>query len=108
MDLLVHGTRYARSLAQAEPLKSAIVCEVDPGLSSTSDEELKGTFMLMRSGCLKYELTTLVAAYIRKTVSTMHHPVGSLSMLPREKNGCVDTELRVSPNLCAVSFCEQY
>ncbi|KAJ3554276.1 hypothetical protein NM688_g3197 [Phlebia brevispora] len=75
LELAVKGLRYLRRMAETEPWKSSIVREVDPGLDQSSDEQLK--------------------EYIKKTANTVHHPVGSLSMLPREKNGCVDANLKV-------------
>ncbi|KAF7797941.1 hypothetical protein EIP86_009148 [Pleurotus ostreatoroseus] len=75
LEILVKGFRFIRRMAETEPFKSGIVREVDPGVDQTSDEQLRD--------------------YIRKTASTVHHPIGSLSMLPREKNGCVDTKLKV-------------
>ncbi|TCD63183.1 hypothetical protein EIP91_005880 [Steccherinum ochraceum] len=75
LELLVEHIKLVRKLAHMEPLKSGIVREIDPGPNATSDEDLKD--------------------YLRKTCGTCFHAIGSLSMLPREKNGCVDPHLRV-------------
>lgn len=42
LELLVEHIKFIRRLAQAEPLKSGVVREVDPGPNVTSDEDLAG------------------------------------------------------------------
>ncbi|KAH8099870.1 GMC oxidoreductase [Cristinia sonorae] len=75
LELLVEHIKFIRKLAQTEPLKSGLVCEIDPGPNATSDED--------------------IGNYIKDTCITCFHAVGSLSMLPRDKNGVVDPQLKV-------------
>ncbi|KAJ3538477.1 hypothetical protein NM688_g6515 [Phlebia brevispora] len=75
LNLMVKGILYLRQMAETEPFKSNLVREVDPGLDKSSEEEL--------------------LEYVKTMLTSFCHQVGSLSMLPREKNGCVDTHLKV-------------
>ncbi|KAJ7636186.1 GMC oxidoreductase [Roridomyces roridus] len=75
LELHVQHIKYIRGLAATEPMKSAIVREVDPGPEYISDEDIR--------------------EYIKKYHWTTWHTIGSCSMLPKEKNGVVDPELKV-------------
>ncbi|KZT72989.1 GMC oxidoreductase [Daedalea quercina L-15889] len=75
LDVFVENVKFARRLAETEPFKSGIVREVDPGATAKTDEEIK--------------------EYLRKCCNTCYHACGSLSMLPRKKNGVVDPKLKV-------------
>ncbi|KAJ7615326.1 GMC oxidoreductase [Roridomyces roridus] len=77
-DLEIHfqHIKYLRSLYEIEPFKSGVVREVDPGLEKySSDEEIRD--------------------YVRNYHRTTWHTVGSCSMLPKDKNGVVDPDLKV-------------
>ncbi|EMD40393.1 hypothetical protein CERSUDRAFT_91113 [Gelatoporia subvermispora B] len=67
--------KFLRKLASTSPLKDIIVAERNPGLECQTDEDL-----------LKWAKTFL---------STTWHTASSCSMLPKEKDGVVDPELRV-------------
>ncbi|KAG6890875.1 hypothetical protein C0992_012011 [Termitomyces sp. T32_za158] len=76
MDILIQGIKYTRTMAQTEPMKSAYVGdELQPGSLYASDEELR--------------------EYIKDTLATSWHSLGTCSMLPKEKQGVVDPELKV-------------
>jgi len=75
MQLLLEGFKFARKVAEAEPFRSCIVREVDPGPDVQSDEQIR--------------------AYIREGLMTAFHTVGSCSMLPQSMGGVVDPRLRV-------------
>ncbi|KAG5734171.1 hypothetical protein E4T56_gene1404 [Termitomyces sp. T112] len=76
MEILIQGIKYIRTMAQTEPMKSACVGEeLQPGSRYTNDEELR--------------------EYIKDTLSTSWHSLGTCSMLPRDKQGVVDSELKV-------------
>jgi len=71
----VQHFKFIRSLSEVEPLKSNIIREVAPGPQCESDQDARD--------------------YIKNTLSTVWHTVGSCSMLPREKYGVVDPQLKV-------------
>ncbi|TCD63782.1 hypothetical protein EIP91_004965 [Steccherinum ochraceum] len=75
LELMVEHIKFSRKLARTEPLKAGIEREVDPGPNVKTDEQ--------------------IAEYLRTVCGTCFHAIGSVSMLPREKNGCVDSQLKV-------------
>ncbi|KAJ7692901.1 alcohol oxidase [Mycena rosella] len=75
IDLLVQAIKFSRRLAATADLRTAITHEVLPGAAVESDSDL--------------------VAYVRKTVSTVFHPIGTAAMLPRSEGGVVDSALRV-------------
>ncbi|KAJ7623848.1 GMC oxidoreductase [Mycena polygramma] len=74
LDILIHAVKFARKLVATESL-SAVVHEIVPGAGIQTDDEI-GTF-------------------IRNTVGTVFHPIGTASMLPRDAGGVVDSSLKV-------------
>ncbi|KAF7331343.1 GMC oxidoreductase [Mycena kentingensis (nom. inval.)] len=75
LENLVQHIKFIRSMADTEPFKSAIVRECDPGPAYKTDEELRD--------------------YVYKCHGTSWHTVGSTSMLPLDKQGVVNPELKV-------------
>ncbi|KAI0964628.1 hypothetical protein AcW1_001404 [Taiwanofungus camphoratus] len=75
LEIFAEHVTFIRSIANAEPLKSNIIREVNPGPEAKTLDQIK--------------------EYLKNYCSTTFHAIGSLSMLPREKNGVVDPELRV-------------
>jgi len=75
LELMVEIFKFTRSLTGFDPLKSVLVKEVNPGPGVTSDAEIK--------------------EHIKQHLGTLWHVACTLSMLPREKRGVVDPELRV-------------
>lgn len=75
LEILVQQFKFMRKIAETDPWKSTIVREVNPGLECTTDEQIRD--------------------FIRRTCGSTWHTVGSCSMLPREKLGVVNPELKV-------------
>jgi len=74
LESMVTLMEYTRSLKTVEPWKSAVRKELDPAPNATHEE---------------------LRDYIKKRSGPCWHAVGSCSMLPREKNGVVDSKLKV-------------
>ncbi|EKM51206.1 uncharacterized protein PHACADRAFT_200028 [Phanerochaete carnosa HHB-10118-sp] len=74
-DVLLEATKFMRNLANISPLKDMIVKELNPGPTVQTDEQL-----------LKWA---------KATFNSTLHTASSLSMLPREKGGVVDPQLKV-------------
>lgn len=72
---LVQAAKYTRKISQTYPFRDTWVSEYDPGNSVQTEEE--------------WEM------YVRDNVYTFYHPVGTCAMLPRGKEGVVDSELKV-------------
>ncbi|KAK0219879.1 hypothetical protein IW262DRAFT_1460990 [Armillaria fumosa] len=72
---LVDMVKYTRKLCDTAPFKDFLAAEVVPGPEVQTDEE--------------------IITWLKKAISTVFHVAGSLSMLPREKGGVVDPELKV-------------
>lgn len=73
--LLTDGIKFTRDVLNTAALSPLKTNETFPGLTVSTDQELE--------------------AYIRSTLTTLNHHVGTSSMLPRELGGVVDSELRV-------------
>ncbi|MGH3322175.1 MAG: GMC family oxidoreductase [Streptosporangiaceae bacterium] len=74
LDALVEGVRIARAIAQQQPLAGLVHGEYEPGPEVRTPEELQ--------------------EYVRRSVQTLYHPVGTCAM-GRAENAVCDTELRV-------------
>lgn len=74
LDHLVRGMRLTRDIARAEPLAAMLGAELRPGPDVTSDAAL--------------------AAFVRQTVNTIFHPVGTCKM-GTDAAAVVDPALRV-------------
>ncbi|KAG6909077.1 hypothetical protein DXG01_002058 [Tephrocybe rancida] len=76
LELLVQGVKYIRSVAETEPLKSALVGgDLKPGPQGMSNEAIR--------------------EYVKNTHITAGHALGTCSMLPRDRQGVVDPHLKV-------------
>ncbi|KAF7341597.1 GMC oxidoreductase [Mycena sanguinolenta] len=75
LNILVNAVKFARKLATTPSLSAVFTREVLPGAGIQTDDEIKD--------------------YIRSTVDTVFHPIGTASMLPRELGGVVDPSLKV-------------
>lgn len=76
--ILVEGMKYARKIAQQSPFKEHLVCEVAPGPSIQTDEQL--------------------SEYARKAAHTVYHPAGTCKMGTPSKDAKVvvdEKDLRV-------------
>ncbi|KAI0072987.1 alcohol oxidase [Panus rudis PR-1116 ss-1] len=74
-DILVEQVKFARNLANISPLKDMIVKEINPGPEVNTDAE--------------------IAQWAKRYSSTTYHTAGTCSMLPEDKDGVVDPELKV-------------
>ncbi|KIP10401.1 hypothetical protein PHLGIDRAFT_240805 [Phlebiopsis gigantea 11061_1 CR5-6] len=75
LDIHVEMVKFARRVANTAPLKDMVVKEVNPGPEVQTDEQW--------------------AEWLKGNFGTTWHTAGSCSMLPREKGGVVDPELKV-------------
>ncbi|OCH85039.1 hypothetical protein OBBRIDRAFT_829135 [Obba rivulosa] len=72
---LVELVKFNRRLAKTEPLKALLSEEVWPGFKVETDEQ--------------------IAEWVKNSIGTTFHTVGSCSMLPLEDGGVVDSKLKV-------------
>ncbi|KAL2131360.1 hypothetical protein VTI74DRAFT_5195 [Chaetomium olivicolor] len=72
---LVEAAKFARRIANTEPIKSVWKVETEPGEAVQTDEQW--------------------LAFAKKAMGSFYHPVGTCAMLPRKDGGVVDAELRV-------------
>lgn len=75
LQILTSAVKFARKLAATESLKTVLTREILPGLGVQTDEEIK--------------------EFIRATVDTVFHPIGTAAMLPRKDGGVIDPSLKV-------------
>ncbi|KAI0796330.1 alcohol oxidase [Irpex lacteus] len=75
LDIFVEMVKLARKIAQSPSLKDLVAQEIAPGPAAETDEQIAG--------------------FLKQTFSTTWHTAGTCSLLPREKNGVVDTHLKV-------------
>ncbi|KAM5536363.1 hypothetical protein V8D89_009961 [Ganoderma adspersum] len=71
----IEQVKFARKLAQTEPFACVLGREVNPGPDVRSDAD--------------------ISLWLKKYLTTVHHTSSTCSMLPRDKGGVVDPELRV-------------
>jgi len=72
---LTEALKYARRIANTEPMKSMFVSEYEPGTAVQTDAQWRN-----------FTLTTAASFF---------HPVGTCAMLPKAQNGVVDANLKV-------------
>lgn len=84
LDVLIHTARWIKKVYDTEPFKSLVKRHIVPTFEET-DEELR--------------------EWAKDMLATVHHPVGTCSMLPKELGGVVDSRLLVygTENLRVVS-----
>ncbi|KAF5696590.1 alcohol oxidase [Fusarium globosum] len=75
IQALIEGARFARKVAETEPLRSVWAAEFEPGLGKRTDAQLRD--------------------WVVKTVNSFYHPVGTCAMLPKKDGGVVDSNLKV-------------
>jgi choline dehydrogenase-like flavoprotein len=75
LDVMVAGAKFLRKLASTAPFSNNIVTEIAPGPSVSTDADW--------------------ANYVKDTLTTEYHPIGTASMLPQVDNGVVDPNLKV-------------
>lgn len=72
---LVQGVQFANKLVSTEPLASLITTRIDPATNFTSGAHFEG--------------------YVRASLQSIKHPVGTCAMAPKNLNGVVDSSLKV-------------
>lgn len=75
LQILVEGIKFARRLIGTDAMVSINTQEIAPGSNVLSDDEIK--------------------EYVKNTVATTFHPIGTCSLLPRDENGVVDDDYKV-------------
>lgn len=81
---LVQGLKFINKLVSSAPLSDLIDTRVDPATNSTTTQDFE--------------------QYVRASLQTIKHPIGTCAMAPRNLNGVVDSSLKVwgSANLRVV------
>ncbi|KAF3939091.1 hypothetical protein ABW19_dt0210004 [Dactylella cylindrospora] len=74
-ESLTQTVKYLRKIASTAPLKDIIVAEYEPGKEISTDKQVEN--------------------YAIDTVGSLWHPLGTCAMLPKSKNGVVDSNLKV-------------
>ncbi|KAM0546772.1 hypothetical protein ACHAPJ_010701 [Fusarium lateritium] len=72
---LIEGAKFARKVAETEPLRSFWEAETEPGPDVTTDKQFRD--------------------FAIKTVNSFYHPIGTCAMLPKKDGGVVDSNLKV-------------
>ncbi|KAJ6537710.1 hypothetical protein B0H19DRAFT_1382431 [Mycena capillaripes] len=75
IEVMVRAVKFARRLGTTPSLSAVFTREVLPGPGAQTDDEIKD--------------------FIRSTIDTVFHPIGTASMLPRDDGGVVDPSLKV-------------
>ncbi|THH20334.1 hypothetical protein EW146_g1022 [Bondarzewia mesenterica] len=75
LETFVETVKFVRKLRTFPPFKDLIVDEVNPGPTVKTDDDIR--------------------AWLKKYMSTTFHTAGTASMLPKEKGGVVDPQLKV-------------
>ena len=74
IDILNNAVAFARRLAKASPLSDVLLSEKTPGAGVTGEA---------------------LNNFLKRSAVTGYHPMGTCSMMPRDKGGVVDTNLIV-------------
>ena len=111
MDVMVEGYKFNRRVCQSEPFRNYVLQELVPGPAIQSDAEIRGRSRHTRTvavycsrfahrvhqeGCqvdMAYEL--FCCQGITGLMRSSADGCGSCSMLPHEKGGVVDSNLKV-------------
>ncbi|PSR73741.1 hypothetical protein PHLCEN_2v10431 [Hermanssonia centrifuga] len=75
LEIFTEMCKFARKMADIAPLKDMIVKELNPGPEVQTHEQMR--------------------EWVKSTFSTTWHTIGSCSLLPKEKGGVVDPDLKV-------------
>ncbi|KAL5639510.1 hypothetical protein ACGC1H_006223 [Rhizoctonia solani] len=74
-ETFVQALKFGLKISQTEPLASLVVARQDPPPETTSDNAY--------------------VEYVKTSVRTIHHPIGTAALAPRAIGGVVDTSLKV-------------
>ncbi|ELU37226.1 GMC oxidoreductase domain-containing protein [Rhizoctonia solani AG-1 IA] len=72
---LVQTVRFGHKLSKTEPLASLVVARQDPAPEVTSN--------------------SAIIEYVKANAASIHHPIGTAALAPREIGGVVDVDLKV-------------
>ncbi|KAG8689296.1 hypothetical protein FRC11_003307 [Ceratobasidium sp. 423] len=75
LETLARTVKFGQRLSKTEPLASMVVTRQDPGPEVTSDAE--------------------IIEYVKANAATIHHPIGTAALAPKELGGVVSTNLKV-------------
>ncbi|KAJ3878179.1 GMC oxidoreductase-domain-containing protein [Lentinula edodes] len=76
LQAFINEVKYIRKIVKTVPLKDVLSdVELNPGADIQTDEQ--------------------IASWLKQNLSTGWHTVGTLSMLPKDRNGAVDSKLKV-------------
>ncbi|KAF9449471.1 GMC oxidoreductase [Macrolepiota fuliginosa MF-IS2] len=88
IKMLGEVVKFCRKVAQTEPFKDYLAGEINPRPSVNTDDEIAGTPL--------NHILTSHPNFLKNFVGlTFRYTLGSASMLPKEKNGVVETKLKV-------------
>ncbi|KAF8706722.1 GMC oxidoreductase, partial [Rhizoctonia solani] len=75
LQTLVQTVRFGHKLSKTEPLASLVVARQDPTPEVTSNNA--------------------IIEYVKANAASIHHPIGTAALAPREIGGVVDVDLKV-------------
>ncbi|KAH7337864.1 hypothetical protein B0J17DRAFT_718623 [Rhizoctonia solani] len=75
LDILVHSVKFVDKLSKTEPLASLIASRQEPSPKVISD--------------------AAIAEYIKANVESIHHPIGAVSIAPKQLGGAVGVNMKV-------------
>ncbi|KAF8538469.1 GMC oxidoreductase [Trichophaea hybrida] len=75
LDLFVQALKFGRKVVKTPAIQALEPTELQPGSDKVTDDELR--------------------EYVRESIRTMFHPVGTSGMMPKRLGGVVDNRLRV-------------
>ncbi|KAJ7758743.1 alcohol oxidase [Mycena metata] len=75
LDMFVETYKFAREFLTTGPLGALVEEEICPATELKTDDDIKD--------------------FLRQSVGSSFHPVGTVGMLPEKDGGCVDAELKV-------------
>ncbi|KAF8678635.1 GMC oxidoreductase [Rhizoctonia solani] len=75
LQTLVQTVRFGHKLSKTEPLASLVVARQDPAPEVTSN--------------------SAIIEYVKANAASIHHPIGTAALAPREIGGVVDVDLKV-------------
>ncbi|KAF4611180.1 hypothetical protein D9613_007287 [Agrocybe pediades] len=75
ITILRQGVKLARAIGGSAPLSNSLQAETTPGPDVSSDADIED--------------------WLRQNANTEYHPCGGAAMLPKEKGGVVDADLKV-------------
>ncbi|CAE6351120.1 unnamed protein product [Rhizoctonia solani] len=75
LQTLALSVKFGQKLSKTEPLASMIVTRKDPAPEVTSD--------------------AAIFEYVKANAGTIHHPIGTAALAPKENGGVVDVQLKV-------------